>query len=166
MSNYSVRVSKDYLGFSSAHFITFVGGAEKLHGHNYRVAVTLEGTLGPDSYVFDFIALKRICKTLCDRLDHCMLLPSENEHIVVKPDGDDITVHVQAKTYRFPAEDVVLLPVSNITAEMLAWYISEQLRIEPTIAQVQHLTAIEVEVEESFGQSARFRQTRSTDGML
>jgi 6-pyruvoyltetrahydropterin/6-carboxytetrahydropterin synthase len=37
--HYHVRVTKDYLVFSAAHFITYNGNiCERLHGHNYRVA--------------------------------------------------------------------------------------------------------------------------------
>src|SRR4029079_13630864 len=63
---YSVSVTKDYLVFASAHFITFAGHrCEGLHGHNYRVRVTLEGALDQESwFVFDFVVLKRLMKEL------------------------------------------------------------------------------------------------------
>ena len=54
---YRVRVTKDHLVFSAAHFITFNGNiCERLHGHNWRTAVELTGPLDENSYVFDFIA--------------------------------------------------------------------------------------------------------------
>ena len=41
---FDVRVTKDFLVFSAAHFITFAGDqCERLHGHNYRVEVQAEG---------------------------------------------------------------------------------------------------------------------------
>src|SRR6266446_6703234 len=44
--HFHVRVTKDYLVFSAAHFITFAGNVcERLHGHNYRVAAEVEGQL-------------------------------------------------------------------------------------------------------------------------
>ena len=56
---YRVRVTKDHLVFSAAHFITFNGHiCERLHGHNWRVAVEVAGPLDENSYVFDFIALR------------------------------------------------------------------------------------------------------------
>ena len=74
---YRVTVTKDYLVFASAHFITFAGHrCEPLHGHNYRVAVALEGALDEESwYVVDFSELKRIMRQLCDEIDHKVLLP-------------------------------------------------------------------------------------------
>ena len=42
--NFRVSVTKDYLVFASAHFITFAGHrCEGLHGHNYRVRVPFAG---------------------------------------------------------------------------------------------------------------------------
>ena len=43
---YCVRVTKDHLVFSAAHFITYAGNiCERLHGHNYRVQAEVEGAL-------------------------------------------------------------------------------------------------------------------------
>ena len=43
---FRVRVTKDHLVFSAAHFITFNGNVcERLHGHNWRVAVEVTGGL-------------------------------------------------------------------------------------------------------------------------
>ena len=41
---FSVSVSKDYLTFSAAHFLTIPNHkCESLHGHNYVVTVVVEG---------------------------------------------------------------------------------------------------------------------------
>ena len=51
-SEFRVSVTKDYLVFASAHFITFAGHrCEGLHGHNYRARVTVEGALNKESLV-------------------------------------------------------------------------------------------------------------------
>ena len=43
-AHYRVRVTKDHLVFSAAHFITFAGNVcERLHGHNWRVAAEIAG---------------------------------------------------------------------------------------------------------------------------
>jgi 6-pyruvoyltetrahydropterin/6-carboxytetrahydropterin synthase len=79
-SRFRVEVSKDYLVFASAHFITFRGHqCESLHGHNYRVGVAVEGTVDPETYfVLDFSVLKQITRQLVDRIDHKVLLPAQN----------------------------------------------------------------------------------------
>jgi 6-pyruvoyltetrahydropterin/6-carboxytetrahydropterin synthase len=121
--DYRVAVTKDYLVFSSAHFITFAGHrCEGLHGHNYRVRVTIEGALNQESwFVFDFVELKGIMKRLCDEIDHLVLLPLESDRVKVVEDGDIVRVSVDGKPrYTFPRRDCALLPIPNTTVEMLA----------------------------------------------
>jgi 6-pyruvoyltetrahydropterin/6-carboxytetrahydropterin synthase len=157
---FRVRVTKDYLVFASAHFITFAGHrCETLHGHNYRAGVVVEGALDPESwYVFDFVALKRIMRKLCDAIDHKVLLATRNPHLDVAEQGDSITVAYDgAPRYRFPKRDCALLPIPNTTVEMLAEFLTAQLREELEAEGASGVTAIEMEVEENFGQSATFR---------
>ena len=157
---FRVTVTKDYLVFASAHFITFAGHrCESLHGHNYRVGVTLEGALDEESwYVFDFGALKKIMRRLCDAIDHKVLLPLSNPKLQIGHDGDAVTVAYEGKPrYVFPERDCALLPVPNTTVEMLAEYLTGQLREELDAAGARNVTTIELEVEENFGQSAIHR---------
>jgi 6-pyruvoyltetrahydropterin/6-carboxytetrahydropterin synthase len=154
---YRVRVSKDQLGFCSGHFITYDGQhCERLHGHNYRVAVEVTGPLDSNHYVFDFIALKRLTREICEELDHRMMLPTKSSLILVEVNGEQIDVRYESRRWSFPLDDCVLLPIENTTAELLARYIAERLRSklkEQVGYQPQTMT---VEVEESFGQSAAF----------
>src|SRR6186997_2951008 len=96
---FSVSVTKDYLVFASAHFITFAGHrCEGLHGHNYRARVTLDGALDQESwFVFDFVELKRIMKRLCDEIDHLVLLPLQSERVKVAEEGEIVKVSVDGK---------------------------------------------------------------------
>jgi len=57
MSNFKVHISKDYLIFCAAHFVTYDGECEPLHGHNYRASVTVEGDLQDDHFVINFVTL-------------------------------------------------------------------------------------------------------------
>src|SRR5438876_2735480 len=82
---YTVRVTKDYLVFCSGHFISYEGDrCERLHGHNYRASVEIDGGLDVNHYVFDFIALKNETKAIVDELDHRMMLATRNDHIRVE----------------------------------------------------------------------------------
>ncbi|HEY1305254.1 MAG TPA: 6-pyruvoyl tetrahydropterin synthase family protein [Vicinamibacterales bacterium] len=157
---FRVTVTKDYLVFASAHFITFAGHrCEGLHGHNYRARVTIEGALNEESwFVFDFVELKRIMKRLCDEIDHLVLLPTKSDRVGVKEDGDSVSVSVDGKPrYVFPRKDCALLPIPNTTVEMLAQLLTERLHAELETQGARGLTAIEMEIEENFGQSAVYR---------
>jgi 6-pyruvoyltetrahydropterin/6-carboxytetrahydropterin synthase len=157
---FRVQVTKDYLVFASAHFITFEGHkCETLHGHNYRVGVVLEGALDPESwYVFDFVTLKRLMKRLCDEIDHKVLLATTNPRLdVAERDGAVFVSYDGKPRYMFPRADCALLAVPNTTVEMLAQYLAGRVRAEVG-SEGRRLTAIEIEVEENFGQSAVYRE--------
>ena len=82
---WSVRVTKDTLVFSAAHFITFNRNVcERIHGHNWRVEAEIEGRLDENHYVFDFIALRDGLQTLVQELDHRVLLPDRHPMIQVE----------------------------------------------------------------------------------
>ena len=159
---YRVSVTKDYLVFASAHFITFAGHrCEGLHGHNYRVRVTIEGALNEEAwFVFDFVELKGIMKKLCDEIDHLVLLPLESDRVGVVADGEVVSVSVDGKPrYTFPRRDCALLPIPNTTVEMLAKLLTIRLKDAIGVDAATALTAIEMEVEENFGQTAVYRET-------
>ncbi|HEV3436694.1 MAG TPA: 6-carboxytetrahydropterin synthase [Gemmata sp.] len=152
---FKVRVTKDHLVFCCGHFISYQGHqCERLHGHNYRAAVEVEGGLQGDYYVFDFIALKHRTKEITDELDHHMLLATRNPVIAVEENPTNVRVRYQEREWVFPRGDCVLLPIENTTAELLARYIATRLvdvlrREEGFVPEV-----LRVEVEEAPGQSA------------
>ncbi len=156
---FRVTVSKDYLGFAAAHFITFRGHAcESLHGHNYRVAVTAQGPLDPEChFVLDFADLKRAVRPLVDQLDHRVLLPEAGAKLSYRhSDGMTYVNYLGTVTYQFPTDGCVFLPIANTTAELLARWFGEQL-VATLRAEHSSVESIEVEVEETSGQSAQYR---------
>ena len=154
-SKYRVRVTKDHLVFSAAHFITFHGNiCERLHGHNWRTAVELTGPLDENSYVFDFIALRDALQQIVNELDHRVLLPTKHSAITVAADDTEVTATFEERRWVFPREDCVLLPIENTTAELIARWIGEQLREEICKTPKCQIETIRIEVEENFGQWA------------
>ena len=128
-SRFKVHVTKDYLVFCSGHFITYDGDhCERIHGHNYRVAVEVEDDLDQNHYVVDFIALKDLTRAITDELDHRMLLPSRSKQIQLHEDGPNVRVTYRDRFWSFPRDECVFLPIANTTAELLADYIAGRLR--------------------------------------
>jgi 6-pyruvoyltetrahydropterin/6-carboxytetrahydropterin synthase len=154
---YRVRVTKDHLVFCSGHFISYEGNkCERLHGHNYRAAVEVEGGLDVNWYLFDFVALKARTKEITDALDHHMLLATRNPLIHVEEVGDSVQVRYREREWRFPHDDCVLLPIENTTAELLARFIAGRLLV--ALREQHQFTpeVLRVEVEENVGQSATY----------
>lgn len=61
--------------FSAAHCIRgHPGRCAQLHGHNYRVVVSVRSErVGQQGMVVDFAELKRVCREVVDPLDHTLL---------------------------------------------------------------------------------------------
>lgn len=155
--HFKVRVTKDHLVFCSGHFISYEGDrCERLHGHNYRTAVEIEGKLDENHYVFDFIALKHRTKAITDELDHRMLLATRNPCITVEEGPRGVHVRYREREWLFPRGDCVLLPIENTTAELLARYIGQCLLEELLRQHNYRPQVLRVEVEENIGQSATF----------
>jgi 6-pyruvoyltetrahydropterin/6-carboxytetrahydropterin synthase len=154
---YHVRIAKERLVFSAAHFITYGDDVcEPLHGHNYHVAAEVHGPLGANEYVVDFIAVRDALQSIVDELDHRMLLPTGHPTIRVEETaggeaGEVVATHGRRR-WVFPRQDCVLLPVANTTAERLAWHIGQQLRSSLQGPMKSPPKRVQVEVDECDGQ--------------
>lgn len=157
---YHVRVTKDYLVFSAAHFITFNGNVcERLHGHNYQVAAEISGPLDENHYVVDFVFLRDTLKVLVDELDHFVLLPTQHPMIDVQEKGDEVEATFENRRWVFPRGDCVLLPVPNTTSEKLAHYLADRLLVELKSHTPAVPLTLRVEVDENNGQVGIYEMT-------
>jgi 6-pyruvoyltetrahydropterin/6-carboxytetrahydropterin synthase len=165
--HFRVRVTKDHLVFSAAHFITFAGNiCERLHGHNWRVAVEVAGPLDENHYVFDFIALRDTAQAIVGELDHSLLLPTRHPRIHVTAGPTEVETRFEDRRWILPREDCRLLPIENTTAELLAQWFADELQRRLPAADLARLTELQVEIEENFGQWAicqrRLSQSRKS----
>ena len=117
---YRVVVEKGNLRFSAAHFISFGGKCERLHGHNYGVSVELEGELTEDRYVFDFVVLKRIvqriearakCRSCGNEFTQQMLFSACNcgSHDVERLSGEELKIRNMNSILPLPRKRVARL---------------------------------------------------------
>jgi 6-pyruvoyltetrahydropterin/6-carboxytetrahydropterin synthase len=158
---YTVHLAKEPFKFSCSHFtILSAEHAERLHGHNYQMRVDVElETVDPKlGMAFDFNAVKPMIRMICTELDERILLPAESPYLKIKNEGAQLSVSFNQKNYMFPSEDCLILPLSNTTSEELARYACERLSL--AMAAQKFWTSIQVEVEETRGQSVSFRKSR------
>jgi 6-pyruvoyltetrahydropterin/6-carboxytetrahydropterin synthase len=152
---YHIRVGKDYLVFSAAHFITIDGNiCERLHGHNFRVAAEVFGPLDENYYVFDFIALRDALQRIVLELDHRVLLPTDHPLIHVRADETSVEATFAERRWLFPRGDCKLLRVANTTSELLAHWIGSRLLEEFSAHGAARPERLRVEVDECYGQLA------------
>ncbi|HXH20853.1 MAG TPA: 6-carboxytetrahydropterin synthase [Dehalococcoidia bacterium] len=156
--SFSVRV--EGIRFAAAHFATFGGECEPLHGHSYEAAAEVEGGLSADSWVTDFSGLRRLLREVCAPLDHRFILQLESELLDIERTAEGWAVRAPGGAlYSFPAEDVAALPIDNSTAERLAEHLCGRLWERLTADGAADLDRIAVEVWEGPGQRARFERS-------
>lgn len=61
--------------FEAAHnLVHYQGKCENLHGHSYKLEITLEGQPGKDGMIVDFLEIKKIVQEkILSKLDHAYL---------------------------------------------------------------------------------------------
>ena len=114
-------------GFSAAHFVVGHTKCEHLHGHNWEVKAVVEGEPDQRGLVVDFNELSEILGELCGRYDHRVLVPAKNPAVRIEPRGSQIVIRVHRREFVFPADDVAVVPVDNITVERMASHLLEEL---------------------------------------
>ena len=77
--------------FAAGHALReYKGKCENVHGHNYRVQVTVEGErLNSIGLLVDFVELKRVVRKVVDRLDHQFINDLE-PFTVVNPSAENM----------------------------------------------------------------------------
>lgn len=134
------------------------GTREPLHGHNYRVKVNGHHNKLDDDMVIDFLNLKPIVRKICDEIDHKLILPSECSLLEIKNNGKQVEVTTpDSSFFSFPKSDVLIIPIKNSSVERLAEFIAKEINLEVKKIYNFIFDTLEVEVEESKGQSVVFR---------
>lgn len=155
---FSIRVYKQYFNFASSHFMLFKDGTrEPLHGHNYRVQVRGNAPELDDDMVFDFLNIKPIVRKICDSLDHKLLIPKNNPNLKIEDREKNYNIITKDESFfSIPKSDVLLMPIENTSAERIAAYLALEIKNEVFRVYQFEFNELEIEVEETPGQSAVF----------
>jgi 6-pyruvoyltetrahydropterin/6-carboxytetrahydropterin synthase len=155
---FSIKVYKQYFNFAAAHFMVFKDGSrEPLHGHNYRVALRGKARSLDDDMVFDFLNIKPIVREVCDSLDHRLLIPGENNLLKYEIKDQNISLETpDGSCFSVPADDVKVLPILNTSVERIAVYLAKEINERLKERFKFSFKELEIEVEETVGQSATY----------
>ena len=158
-ATWTIHLEKEYHKFSAAHFLIFDDGtAERLHGHNYRVAVELDTPRTSHGMVIDFKRVKPLVTAIIDPLDERFVIPGLHPDLTCRTIGNDETeIRHGKRRYIVPTEEVCVLPILNSSSENLAEWIGISLldSVRSAFPTVQ-LTRLSVSVEETSGQQGIF----------
>jgi 6-pyruvoyltetrahydropterin/6-carboxytetrahydropterin synthase len=165
--SHRILIAREQYKFSCAHMTVFPDGTkERLHGHNYTLAIALEvsdislDAMIPFAQIKD--ALGRLCAawkehvlvaTTNPRFDRLSALPRD----AARP-GEDrggYRFRLAGELYELPNDDVLELPIDNISVEALASHAADVLL--DALVLPNTVLAVEVTVEESPGQGSTCR---------
>lgn len=134
--------------FSATHLIVGHSKCGRLHGHDYAINAVIEGDMGSDGVVMDFISVKEFLRGVASELDHKVLVPGKDKSVLLQ--GESLKYTASGKAYEFPRSDCVVLDVAVTSAEELAEWVIRRL-----MEKVQfpgNVSRVEIGVDEGRGQ--------------
>jgi 6-pyruvoyltetrahydropterin/6-carboxytetrahydropterin synthase len=153
VTKHRIAIARGQYKFSCAHMTVFADGSkERLHGHNYTIAIELEVERVDLGAMVPFATIKAALAELCVAWKEHVLLAANNPFFEIVRDDDELEFRLCGERYVMPRQDALLLPIDNISVEALAAHVADVLHPRVAIKGVRALT---ITVEESPGQGAR-----------
>lgn len=143
----SLSIVKEDLVFSAGHFTIFSETErEALHGHNYHLSVQFKVKIIHNGLAFDYRIYKQKLSDICKRVDGYFLLPLHSPYMQITEEGDYYVGHFNQQKIPFLKQDVILLPVTNISIEELSHWFLLQLCENETQLIAHGICEINLEV--------------------
>ncbi|MFY9606760.1 MAG: 6-carboxytetrahydropterin synthase [Thermoplasmata archaeon] len=136
--------------FSATHIIPMHSKCGRLHGHDYAINTKIEGEMGADGVIMDFISVKEFLRVVAAELDHRVLIPARDPG--VKIGKDYIEYAIGDKKLTLPKSDCIMLDIDVASAETLANFVLS--RMLEKVRFPKNVTRIEIGVDEGRGQGA------------
>ena len=152
-----LHLRKDSFKFSAGHMTVFPDGTkERLHGHNFQVAVTVE--VPADEFIA-FARFKQEITAACNAWDERVLLPRRSPHLQVRPSAEsEIDFVLCGDHYVLPRRDVLWLDVETVTTEKLAAQFATIIaRAVLPLWREGRILSLAVQLDETAGQGASVR---------
>ncbi|PFH32471.1 6-pyruvoyl tetrahydrobiopterin synthase [Besnoitia besnoiti] len=158
---FEVAVQSPDMSFNCSHFVAYRGYRERLHGHNYAVAVRLGGAVGPDGYVLDFGEIKRNVREICKSLNEYLIVPMRSDVLDITQEGQSMIIRCEdGAEFKIPCSDCQCLPLVHSSTEEICCYLWQLVIDKVTLAVLKKrgVKWLEVTVSETPLQKASFRR--------
>lgn len=157
-----MEIALEGLYISSGHVIhTTMTKCSRLHGHNWKVSVTIQGQPAPDGMILDFIDVKNVI----NEADHKIILP--RSIVTSSPLGDTYRdvykFNVRMKEYMLPQKDCYLIEGPVATAEHIAEHFAIEI-FRLAVAKKARVDHIDVEIYETSHGVARIGLSKAKNG--
>ena len=130
--------------FSAAHVLLGHDKCGRLHGHNYKGTIRIEGPIAENGMMYDFNLITKII----DQYDHRLILPSEPKPIRGPLKEFDNKYFIQWGDYTVPEKDVIFMTFPQTTAENIAKAIAYDI-VRHGIDNGYRVEKVEVELWEN-----------------
>ena len=122
-----IELFKEDMKFSAGHFTIFSSTErENLHGHNYRLYVSLVTQINEDGMSIDYRLYKDKMRSLCKILDEIVIIPGLCKYLVINETNQHFQIEFNSETMIFLKRDVIVLPIKNVTVEELSnWFVNQ-----------------------------------------
>lgn len=119
------------LKFSAGHFTIFSATErETLHGHNYTIELIVTAEQCAPGIVFDYRLLEDKLFQLTRQLHlHC-LMPQHSPYLTIQEEEKHYCITFNHEPMWLLKNDVVLLPIQNISLESLSQWLVDQLKTD------------------------------------
>jgi len=78
----TTKIAKEY-HWEMSHRLPFHDGpCKNLHGHSYKLILSLEGVLDKNSMVLDYYEIDRIIRPMMNQLDHAFLCDKDDKMMI------------------------------------------------------------------------------------
>ena len=150
-----ISIAREQYKFSCAHMTVFADGTkERLHGHNYTIAIAIELDQIDVAAMIPFAPIKAALGELCAAWREHVLIAANSPFLEIVRDDDELEFRLCGERYVMPRHDALLLPIDNISVEALAAHVASLLQARIGALDAAHVRALEVTIEESPGQGA------------
>lgn len=158
----TIEICKEFMHFSAAHFTIFSQTErERLHGHNFRVAVRVVAPVDDNGLCFNYKIIKDHIRDLCIELDEYTLLPGNSPYLNIIREDAHYRVEFDGEYMLFLAPEVKILPLSNITVEELSHHLLHRVLEDGTLENDYAIQEIEIKVASGSNQWGTSSWTKS-----
>src|SRR5262245_64779639 len=101
------------------------GSKERLHGHNYTIALAVEVERVDIGAMIPFAPIKTVLRELCAAWKEHVLLAARNPWFTVVRDDHELEFTLCGERYAMLRRDALLLPIENISVKVIAAQVAE-----------------------------------------
>lgn len=150
----TIELFKEALKFSAGHFTVFSStDRENIHGHDYRLHVSLTTVIQDEGLSFDYRFYERKLAPLCKTLDKAVLVAGLCKYLKVSDEGNYCCIEFNNEKMMLLHRDAKVLPIYNVTVEELSNWFLQQLLVDQEQLDIHRIQKIEVKIITGLGRS-------------